>query len=53
MCEKMAGMFFSQNSITMYWKQPHFVVKVIFLLSSGVILIWWYPKNPSLNEYAS
>jgi hypothetical protein len=51
--EKTEGVFFKPNGITLYAKDPHYVMKVVFLLSSSAILTWWYPENPSVNEYAS
>ena len=37
----------------MYWKQPHSIAKVVSCRSSFAILIWRYPKNPSVKEYSS
>jgi hypothetical protein len=36
--EKTAGAFFKPNGITLYAKDPHSVIKVVFLLSSSAIL---------------
>jgi hypothetical protein len=44
--------FFKPNGITLYAKDPHSVMNVVFFLSSSTILTWWYPENPSVNEYA-
>ena len=52
-CEKIVAAFFSPKGITIHWKHPHSFTKVVLLLSSSAILIWWYPRNPSINEYAS
>jgi hypothetical protein len=51
--EKTAGAFFNPNGITLYVKDPHSIMNVVFFLSSSTILTWWYPENPSMNEYAS
>ena len=51
--EKPAGVLFKPIGITLYVKDPHYVMKVVFFLSSSAILTWWYPENLSVNEYAS
>jgi hypothetical protein len=51
--EKPTEAFFNKNGITLYAKDPHYVMNVVFFLSSSEILTWWYPENPSVNEYAS
>ena len=48
--ENIVGAFFSPKGINVYWYEPHSVAKVVLCRSSGVILIWWYPKNLSVNE---
>ena len=37
--ENMAGAFFNPNSITVYWKDPISIAKVVLCRSSGAILI--------------
>jgi hypothetical protein len=51
--QKPAGAFFKPNGITLYVKDPHYIMKVVLFLSSSAILTWWYPENSSMNEYAS
>jgi hypothetical protein len=51
--DKNAGALFKPNGITLYAKDPHSVMNVVFFLSSSTIITWWYPENPSVNEYAS
>ena len=51
--EKTVGAFFKPNQITLSAKDPHSVMNVVYFLSSSTILTWWYPENPSVNEYAS
>lgn len=41
MYENIADAFFRPKGITLYAKEPHSVMKVVFFLSSSGILTWW------------
>ena len=46
----IVGALLKLKGITIYWKKPHSVRKVVLCRPSLAILICWYPKNPSMNE---
>jgi hypothetical protein len=47
----LGGIFQTKGMTKSHTKAPQYVMKVVLLQSYGVIQIWWYPKNPSKNEY--
>ena len=46
----VAPTFFNPKGITLKQNVPQGVINVIFSMSSEAILIWLYPKNPSMNK---
>jgi hypothetical protein len=49
-CMKNAGALVRPKDMTRYSYSPYLVEKVVFGISCGRILIWWYPERRSILE---